>query len=351
VSALALDDPVTRARAEITITRSSLADLLRAPGTETVLVGSSKDPNAKITVLLIPPGYPRPALSIKIPTTPSASQAVEAERRMLLLLSSLDQGVRRTIPRVVGRLQLPDQAGLVMSALPGRSMSSLYHRRGHTARPALVAADFAMAATWLRAFQEQTAGQAEPCGIESRVMRSFERRFHGEPEFSPVQERLQRVDARLRRDRTPRTAVHGDFWFGNLLVERGAICGVVDWEMATISGEPLRDVARFALAYALYLDRHTEAGRPVEGHRGLTAGRWGDGIAYAVDGRGWFPDLFRGFLVQALLRLGASARCWRALALAGIAEVAALADHPQFALEHYRLFNRLSGRADREMAA
>ena len=56
--------------------------------------------------------------------------------------------------------------------------------------------------------------------------------------------------------------MHGDYWPGNLLLHRGRVSGVVDWEAGALAGEPLRDVVRFVLSYALYLDRHTRAGRP-----------------------------------------------------------------------------------------
>src|SRR6185369_3446488 len=97
-------------------------------------------------------------------------------------------------------------------------------------------------------------------------------------------------------------------------------------------GEPLRDVVRFAASYALYLDRHTQAGRRVAGHPGLRADTWGAGLAHAAKGRGWFGALVRDYLAAALDRLGLPTSLWPDLVLAGIADVAATADHPEFAL-------------------
>jgi hypothetical protein len=96
--------------------------------------------------------------------------------------------------------------------------------------------------------------------------------------------------------------------------------------------------------YALFLDRRTKVGRQVAGHSGLRAGEWGAGVAYAVDGTGWFPELFRRFLRDGLARLGADTASWRDLALAGIAEVAALADDDEFARRHLELFRTLARR-------
>ena len=142
--------------------------------------------------------------------------------------------------------------------------------------------------------------------------------------------------------------MHGDYWYGNLLVarERRAtrVVGVVDWEAGALSGEPLRDVARFAVGYALYLDRHVPPGHRVPGHRGLRAESWGAGLVYAAHGNGWFGAVVREYLVTAAERLGLSRYLWSDIMLAGIADVAATADHPDFARDHFELLVRLTGR-------
>ena len=117
---------------------------------------------------------------------------------------------------------------------------------------------------------------------------------------------------------------------------------MVDWEAGATSGEPVRDLVRFALMYALYLDRRTRAGRRVAGHSGLRADSWGAGVEYALDGHGWFPDLFRRFLKDGLNRLGASPANWRDAAFAGIAEIAALTDDQDFARHYLQLFRRVA---------
>ena len=170
-------------------------------------------------------------------------------------------------------------------------------------------------------------------------------RFADDPAIEGALARLRATHARLGASTTSRTAVHGDFWFGNLLAIGDQISGVIDWESGAIWGEPLRDIVRFAITYALYLDRHSPAGGRVAGHRGLRSGVWGSGIEFALDGSGWFSDLFREFIAGGLSRLGADPARWRDAALAGIAEVAATADHDAFARLHLQLFARLSGRA------
>jgi aminoglycoside phosphotransferase (APT) family kinase protein len=169
-------------------------------------------------------------------------------------------------------------------------------------------------------------------------------RFGDDPFLQADLDRLAVIHARLRLNRVPRTVVHGDFWFGNVLLSDRRVSGVVDWEAATTCGEPVRDLVRFANMYALYLDRRTPPGRRVRGHRGLSAGEWGAGLEYALYGTGWFPALYKRFLQDGLVRLGAARESWRDAALAGIAEVAALTDHDDFGRLHLELFRRLASR-------
>jgi hypothetical protein len=178
-------------------------------------------------------------------------------------------------------------------------------------------------------------------------MSALARRFRQRAELPQVLDQLGAIHTRLARSTTPRTAVHGDFWNGNLLTNERAITGVVDWESGRRRSEPLRDVVRFGLSYSLYLDRHTRPGHQVAGH-GFVAGEWGQGVRYALDGKGWYPELVRGFLQSALVRLGAAPEHWRDAALAGLAEIAASADEFVFAERHLNLFQRLTRGADAE---
>jgi hypothetical protein len=120
---------------------------------------------------------------------------------------------------------------------------------------------------------------------------------------------------------------------------------VVDWEMAGLGAGAARDLARFVIAYSMYLDRHTRAGSTVAGHRGLRAGVWGAGVEYAMKGTGWYPGLVRDFMREGLERLGVPGHCWRDVLLADLAAIAAEADHAGFALNHLMLFRRLRERS------
>jgi Phosphotransferase enzyme family len=223
-------------------------------------------------------------------------------------------------------------------------MITRYHRWRHVTRGRSVQADFDAAGAWLVRLQSATATDPAPVDLLTAVRPRLCDRFAHEAALGRVVAALDRIDGRLRRERAPRTVVHGDFWPGNVLVGGdGGVVGVIDWESAQPLGQPLRDVARFALSYSLYLDRHTRAGRRVAGHPGLRAGEWGEAVAYAIDGDGWFPRLVTTWAGSHLRRLGVRARCWRDVAVAGLAEIAAHADDAEFARAHFELVVRLTG--------
>ena len=318
-------------------------ELLDASGMQAVVLALSKDPNGKLTVLLIPRTTDLPKVAVKVPMTDAAQASIAAERHVLSeLRAHLPGTVLVTVPALA---DLPEARGrpfLVTTALPGVPMSTRYHAWRHLATPAAVKADFMAVERWLSRFQAFSTGSATPMDMDGGLVPVLRRRFAQEPNLNQALGRLAAIHGRLRKSRTPRTAVNGDFWFGNLLWAGHEISGVLDWEAGTIRGEPVRDLVRFALTYALYLDRHSKSGRHVAGHPGLRAGVWGSGIEYAVDGEGWFPALFRTFLSDGLIRLGADPTRWRDLAVAGLAEVAATADHVDFASLHWQLFNRLA---------
>jgi hypothetical protein len=330
----------------------TLADLLG--GADTALLTGSRDPNAKLTAVVLAGDRTasRVRVTVKVPTTAAAAEIVAAEGRLLAALADRDLGgLAATLPVVVGYVDADGLTAMVTTGLAGVPMQVGYHGWRHTARRSRVAADFAAAGSWLAALHAATADGSEPVDLAGSSLSRIEDRFPGHPALGCVRTGLSGADERLAAARTPRTVVHGDFWAGNLLLRDGRVSGVVDWEAGELVGEPLRDVARFALSYALYLDRHTRPGRQVPGHPGLLAEGFGAGVVAAYCGRGWFGALVRDFVATALDRLGAPAGLWRDALLAGVAEVAAGADHPEFAAAHLQLLVELMHRRPSATAA
>jgi aminoglycoside phosphotransferase (APT) family kinase protein len=322
----------------------TLWEYTRASGLRSMVMGTSKDPNAKLTILLVSPSTGLPAMAVKAPTSDGAAAAVAAEERMLLALGSRSSAlIVDTVPRLLDAVDFGGRRAIVMSAVHGTPMSSRYMRRGHTADPAQVQQDFDSVLSWLELLWATTAADPAPMDMGCEVGLALADRFHDEPGLDRDLADLRALHARLRSNVVPPTIVHGDLWFGNLLMTGRRISGVVDWEAGIASAAPARDLARFALMYALYIDRRARGHRRVRGHPGLLAGDWGAGIVYALHSDAWFPRLVQRFLRTGLERLGASPESWRDVALAGIAEVAAMTDNPTFARRHLDLFRALTG--------
>jgi hypothetical protein len=316
---------------------NTLSQLLARSGFHPVLLAGSRDPNAKLTVMLV--DDLGPAFAVKVATTAVSADVVRAEGRLLHELHAAGLGsLSGTVPRPVGFVDADGLPALVTGGLTGTPMAVAYHEWRHTARRRRVRSDFAAAGLWLSRFRRQTASASAPVTFLDDSLDGIEERFGPQAE---VRRRLAPMIDLLSSQVTPRTAVHGDYWFGNVLTEDDAVVGVVDWESSCLHGEPLRDVARFAVSYSLYLDRHVQPGAAVPGHPGLRADRWGAGARHALTGTGWYPEVVRGFCRSALVELGADGACARALLVAGIAEVAATADHPDFARSHLELLAEL----------
>jgi hypothetical protein len=329
-----------------TLAKPTLASFIRDVGGRAACLAMSRDANAKMTILLFPPGTERPAFVAKVPTTDAAARSVECEAARLDDLADCELGTASgTVPRVVARLEHLGRPVLVTTALPGRSMLADYHTWRHTARRASVAADFAAAGAWLSVFHRATAKGARRMEAMDGVAEAIRVRFRGRGGVAEDAACVEGLGRRLADLPVPGCVVHGDFWPGNLLVRNGEVSGVIDWEMAWRDGPATRDLARFVIAYSLYLDRHTRPRRPVAGHPGLRAGAWGSGVDYMMNGTGWYPALARAFVREGLERLGVPGCRWRDVLLADLAAIAAEADHTGFAWNHLLIFRRLRDRS------
>jgi aminoglycoside phosphotransferase (APT) family kinase protein len=320
-----------------TLVRDIVRDHLPGRQTRTVVVAMSKDANPKATVMVFVDGAPSPLLALKVGLTEGACRSVEAEARALRALAAVDPTmVHHTAPRCLELRDGPLGTALVMSARAGIPMNIDYHRWRHNSQPERVGRDFARADRWLR----QLALRTGPPAVPLRWADAIRARFASDVAGEYVAVAIQSIEGELERPDLC-AVVHGDFWCGNILHTAGVVSGVVDWEHAVVGGDPVRDRARFALSYSLYLDRHTRAGSPVHGHAGLRAGRWGAGIGYAVQGQGWYPELVAEFVGDGLETTGRSPDLWRAAMLSGLAEIVVRSDHDGFARQHLELLGEL----------
>ncbi|MEW1952679.1 aminoglycoside phosphotransferase family protein [Terrabacter sp. NPDC080008] len=299
------------------------------------LVAMSRDDNPKAVVVATPVGG-APALAVKAALTPGAAESVRAEAAALTRLAELDPGlVEGTVPRPIALHDTAAGTFLVTTVATGRPLSVDYHRWHHTGRRRDVRADFAAAAAWL----SRLHALAVPSVPEPDTGRLLQARWAGE-ELGQAAADVCR-GARERVGELDATHVaHGDFWFGNVLRTGRRVSGVVDWEHTVFGSSPLWDRVRFALAYTLYLDRHTAGGAPVHGHAGLRAVAWGDPVRHLLRGQGWYADLVSAFIAPGAER-ELRAVPWRAALLVGLAQVAAGSDEPEFARAHALLLTEV----------
>jgi Phosphotransferase enzyme family len=307
---------------------------------EIVVLGASKDPNPKVTVALLNRDSAKPSLVVKAPMTDGAAAAVARETALLESLRT-EFGPLPGLPRVLATVDFRGRGAAVMTGLQGTPMFTSYHLRRHTTNPKRVAADFSAVQRWLDSFQRLTRGARAPVSVGAGTRERLKDRFGEDELLGPAVERNVTLEAQLGQHSLVQTGVHGDLWAGNVLVAGRRVSGIVDWELGALEGNPLRDLVRFAITYALYLDRHTRPGKVVTGHDGLRAGVWGAGIRYALSSEGWFCDLFRAFIRNGLVRLGIPKLDWRDAVLAGLLEVAVTADEHEFARRHLELFVEL----------
>ena len=82
--------------------RPALAGIIDDLGGRVVCLALSKDPNAKVTILLFGPGEHVPRYVAKVPTTDAAERSVLGEAARLADLGHRDIGpIEGTVPRIV----------------------------------------------------------------------------------------------------------------------------------------------------------------------------------------------------------------------------------------------------------
>jgi len=314
---------------DLVVVEDVLRQHLGAGPLRLAVVAMSRDDNPKAVVVATPPGTTTPVLAVKVALTPGAAGSVRAEAAALQRLAELDPGlVGGTVPRVVALHDTTAGTLLVTTVSHGRPLSVDYHQWHHTGRRRSVEADFAAAEAWL----------SELHGVVVAPV--------AEPDFADLLQRrwpedgVGEVAAQVCRDARERVGeldaghvTHGDFWCGNILRSGRRVTGVVDWEHTQFGSAPLWDRVRFALAYTLYLDRHTRAGARVQGHAGLRAGVWGDPVRHLLRGEGWYADLVAAF-ISSSSGSELAGTLWTDALLVGLAQVAATADQPDFARAH-----------------
>jgi hypothetical protein len=185
------------------------ANLSPAEASDWLLVSDYSDGtrDRRIVFFLAPSGQPR--LVVKLRPVASSGEALAREHEVLRrVCHALSGAMRQTLPESLDYSVRAGQEALILSGMPGRSLSiqmqrALRPRRSHLEH-------LVNAGRWLGSFHQMTQTAA---GV----------------------------------------AIHGDLWPRNILFhEDGTLSGVVDWENGAASGEPWADL--FTLPFLFVVD-------------------------------------------------------------------------------------------------
>ena len=290
------------------------------PLVDGIVLGADRDPEAHVTMVFLD-GAGSPGAVAKVPRGTGGEAALRVEHFVLTQLAGIGSPwVRTQVPEVLGLYPIGGRTVLVTSPLAGRPMRTAYYTPGHVADPRRVRDDFTRAGSWLARFHRETTFAAPTFGdgaVElwvQAVLERYRREIGWSQEEDEVFAEVRGRALDLYGARIPLVVSHGDFSIGNVMDVDARISGLIDWERGELAGPPFRDIYKFPTSYAMYLDRAAPApGGGVLGHpeREPVAAAWRrhgtwpnlPGIGYAWFGSGWFPELVRRHVLDALDRL------------------------------------------------
>jgi hypothetical protein len=168
--------------------------------------------------------------------------AVEEEGRLLVELRRGDYGPAvRVAPRHVGVAEHAGRPVLLTTPLPGRRLSA-------RTRPG--SRDVAGVFEWLAGLRAGLRLDPVPVDLGREAVETLMSQSISDPVVSRVLEPVARSWDRLDGLRVPPAVTHGSLSMEKITVEGGRVVGVEDWGCATLAGDPVRDLAGFAVACA-----------------------------------------------------------------------------------------------------
>jgi len=280
----------------------------------TLAIAHRKTPTAIVSVILLGGDVP---IVVKVPRYGGRNAALGRESQTLEgVFSRVSGPIRGTLPRPLGMHGIAGTDVFLQTVVPGR------HLIAETATRRLsrdrLRHQFDLMFSWTAELQAASERWVvvDDALIEGTLAPLAEKAIRALGDDPSVRHLLDRAleDARRLRGTPLRLCVvHGDFWAGNVLVGRGRVTGVVDWERAEIEGLPFWDPFKAVMDAAYHLDRYRAIPR-----RGASAlPRWGrlgpwEGIAdprcatgfrAAMVDRSWLSETAREDLALAFAKL------------------------------------------------
>jgi hypothetical protein len=277
---------------------------------EPLVVGHRRPKTGIVTVLLFP-GRGEPVVA-KFPRYGTSNESLQREDDTMRRVSAaVTAPLRPALPRSLGIHVVDGVDVLLQTAVSG------HHLVAQTAskrlRPERVARQLDVVLTWC--LDLQRASEHEVTVDDAFIATRLEPlaaatvdALHGDAATAALLDRALEDARRLIGTSLPMVVAHGDYWAGNILVQRGRVTGVVDWERATVDDLPIWDPVKAVGSAAYHLDRYRSI--PRRGRGALP--QWGDlgewkhiaeaqfavGFRAAFVQDGWLADVSRDALVR-----------------------------------------------------
>lgn len=234
----------------------------------------------------------RPIYVVSAAISPDGEPQIEAEARHLVQLRHVVRpALRDTLPSIVGRVEVSDLSGVVLTAVPG------LHTRS-SGRPLPVVNETGPVLAWLTMLWSDTAGKTAPVEFGREAHDLLLDRFAGSRRAAAALGALDRSRTALADRETARTVSHGCLCPRHLRVRDGHTIGADDWGKASFGADPLRDIGTWVVRAA------------------------GPGIVGVFAGRTPYGRSLRDFVVAGLAYWGLSSRLWRDVLVVALAEEA-----------------------------
>jgi hypothetical protein len=168
--------------------------------------------------------------------------AVEEEGHLLVELRRGDHTPAvRVAPRHVGVAEHAGRPVLLMTPLPGRRLSA-------RTRPG--SRDVAGVFDWLGGLRAGPRLDPVPIDLGREAVETLTAQSMSDPVVARVLELVACSRDRLEGLQVRPAVTHGSLSMEKITVEGGRVAGVEDWACATLAGDPVRDLAGFAVACA-----------------------------------------------------------------------------------------------------
>ena len=291
---------------------TSLGMLGPAPARlEPLVVGHRRPRTGVVTVLLFPQDGREPIVA-KFPRYGLSNESLQREDASLRDVSgAVTAPLRPALPRTLGLHQIDGVDVHLQSGVSG------HHLVAQTAskrlRPDRVAAQLDVVLSWCLELQRSSSHPivVDDAFISTRLeplAAAAVTALDGDEAVAALLARAIRDARALVGTSLPMVVAHGDYWAGNIMVERGRVVGVVDWERATLDDLPIWDPVKAVGSAAYHLDRYRSIPRRGRGalpHWG-DLGSWGAiaeaqfavGFRAAFVQEGWLADVCREALVR-----------------------------------------------------